>query len=222
MLADVGLNPKETRELGKMFDYVIMLRAMEKKGLIFKHMDILKPKVQTRIPFEMTISGISIYVPKILVVGPYHAGKSTLIKRLSKKPINVDRLGTTVALDHGWVERNGFAVDVFGTPGQERFDWILNVLSKSVIGVFLVMDSTKPNYKRAKEILSTVKHRNIPVLILANKQDVKGAIKPKEIEKKLGYPAIGTVARNGKGCDEALEKIFNDILERESWYKLAL
>ncbi len=222
LLADVGLNNKEIRKLEKLFDYVILLKAMQKKGFIFKHIDISKPKLKTRIPFEITLSGISIYVPKILVVGPYHAGKSTLIKKLSQRPINVDRLGTTVALDHGWVERNGFAVDMFGTPGQQRFDWILNVLSKSVIGIFLVIDSTKPNYKRARQILETVKHKDIPVLVLANKQDVKGAVKPKEIEKELGFPTIGTVALKGKGCDKALEKIFDEILKRESWYKLTL
>lgn len=222
LLADVGLNIKETKRLEKLFDYVILLKAMEKKGLIFKHIDISKPKIETRIPFEMTLSGISIYVPKILVVGPYHAGKSTLIKRLSEKPINIDRLGTTVAMDHGWVERNGFAVDVFGTPGQKRFDWILNILSKSVIGIFLVVDSTNPDYDRAREILKTTEHKNIPVIILANKQDVKGAIKPKQIEKELGFPTIGTVAVKGSGCNKALESIFNEILRRESWYKLAL
>jgi small GTP-binding protein len=222
LLADVGLDAKETRKLEKMFDYVILLRAMEKKGLIFKHIDVVKPKVKIRIPFEMTISGISIYVPKIIVVGPFHAGKSTLIRALSQKPINVDSLGTTVSLDHGWVERNGFAVDIFGTPGQERFDWILNILSRSVIGIFLVIDSTKPDYKRAQEILKIVEHNNIPVVILANKQDVKGAVSPKVIQKKLGYPAIGTVALKNKGCDEALEKIFDEILKRESWYKLAI
>jgi small GTP-binding protein len=222
LLADLGLGTKELKNLEKMFDYVIFLKAMEKKGLIFKHIDVKKPKIETRIPFEMTVSGISIYVPKILVVGPYHAGKSTLIKKLSDKPINVDRLGTTVSLDHGWVEKNGFAVDVFGTPGQERFDWILNVLSKSVIGVMLVVDSSNPDYKRAKEIIKSIEHKNIPVVILANKQDVKGCTKPREIQKELGYPTIGTVASRGTGCDKALEMVFNEILERESWYKVVL
>ena len=112
LLADVGLNANETKKLRKMFDYVIFLKAMEKKGLVFKHIDVAKPKLDTKIPFEMTISGISIYVPKILVVGPFHAGKSTMVRALSERPINVDRMGTTVALDHGWVERNGFAVDI--------------------------------------------------------------------------------------------------------------
>jgi small GTP-binding protein len=222
LLADVGLGEREIKRIGNNFDYVIFLKAMEKKGLVFKHIDVEKPSVDIRIPFEMTLSGISIYVPKILVIGPFHAGKSTLIKALSQKPTSVDRLGTTVALDHGWVERNGFAVDLFGSPGQQRFDWILNTLAKSVIGIFLVMDSTKPDYKRAREILDSIKHRNLPVVILANKQDIRGAEKPKNIEKKLGYPAIGTVAIKKKGCEEALERIFNEILRRESWYRQAL
>ncbi len=103
--------------------------------------------------------GVKAYIPKILVTGPYNAGKSTFVHAISNKAISVDRLGTTVALDHGKVEYRGFTIDVFGTPGQERFDPILKVLGSEALGVILVIDSTKPEtFPRAKQLLEKTTH----------------------------------------------------------------
>ncbi len=219
LLANIGFKPSNIQKFAECFDYVLWLKAFDRKGLVLKHIYVHKPRIKFAIPFEITESGISMYIPKILVTGPFHAGKSSTIKAMSQKPTSIDRLGTTVALDHGWVERKGFAVDLFGTPGQERFDWILKTLSKSILGIFLVVDSTKPEtFDRAREMLAQISEQKIPVVILANKQDLKDAIAPKAIEKKLGYPAIGTVVTKNKGIDEALEKLFDEILKRQTWY----
>ena len=71
--------------------------------------------------------GIKIYIPKILVTGPYHAGKTSFVRTASYKSVSVNRKGlegkneTTVALDFGHVKLGGFLVELFGTPGQQRF-----------------------------------------------------------------------------------------------------
>ncbi|MDP3104059.1 MAG: ATPase domain-containing protein, partial [Candidatus Methanoperedens sp.] len=57
-----------------------------KKSMLFR---ILRP------------GGIKLYIPKILVTGPFDSGKSTFVHALSTRAISVDRLGTTIALDHG-------------------------------------------------------------------------------------------------------------------------
>lgn len=80
--------------------------------------------------------GVKVYVPKILVTGPFNAGKSTFVNALSTRAVSVDRQGTTVALDHGHVDHKGFSADIFGTPGQERFDPILKTLGGEAMGVF--------------------------------------------------------------------------------------
>ena len=218
LLANIGFKPSNIQRFAKVFDYVLWLKAFDSKGLVLKQIYIHKPKLKFAIPFEITASGISMYIPKILVTGPFHAGKSSTIRALSQKPVSVDRMGTTISLDHGWVEKKGMAVDLFGTPGQERFDWILNTLSRSVVGIFLVVDSTKPDtFKRAKEMLIKIKSKGIPVVVLANKQDIKGAMKPKDIEKELGYVTVGTVATKNKGLDEALGKLFDKVLTQQKW-----
>ena len=67
------------------------------------------------------------YIPKILVTGPFHAGKTTMVHSLSMRAVSVQRMGTTVALDFGHVDYKGFSLDLFGTIGQPRFDPILTV-----------------------------------------------------------------------------------------------
>jgi len=165
--------------------------------------------------------GIRAYIPKILVTGPYNAGKSTFVHAVSSKAISVDRLGTTVALDYGHVEYKGFSIDVFGTPGQERFDPILKVLGGEALGVILVVDSTKPEtFTRAKELLEKTTKFGLPYVIAANKQDLPNALSPEEIRKRLNLPKdipiIPTVANKGIGVYEVLDALI-DLLTRWSY-----
>ncbi len=218
LMANIGFKPSNIQRFAKCFDYVIWLKAFDSKGLVLKQLYVHKPRLKFAIPFEITPSGISMYIPKILVTGPFHAGKSSVVKALSQRPVSIDRMGTTIALDHGHVEKKGMSVDLFGTPGQERFDWTLQMLSKSTLGILLVVDSTQPDsIKRAKQMLRKIKSKGIPVLVLANKQDMKGALSPKKIEKELGYPAVGIVAVKNKGTDKALDKLFDIVLKRQKW-----
>ena len=72
--------------------------------------------------------GIKAFIPKVLVTGPFNAGKSTFVRALSTRSVSVDRMGTTIALDHGHIEYGDVTADIFGTPGQARFDPILLVV----------------------------------------------------------------------------------------------
>jgi signal recognition particle receptor subunit beta len=53
---------------------------------------------------------------------------------------------TTVAMDHDVVQlENGDTINVFGTPGQERFDFMWDILSQGAHGIVLLLDNTR-NY----------------------------------------------------------------------------
>jgi len=160
--------------------------------------------------------GVKVYIPKILVTGAYNAGKSTFVHAISRKAISVDRMGTTVALDHGHIEYKGFSADIFGTPGQERFDPIVRQLSGEAMGVILVVDSTSPrDFVRAKNLLETVKSYGLPYLIIANKQDLPGALKPEEIRRHFNIPQdvpiVPAVLKDGIGAYEAFEMLIDKI-----------
>ncbi|MEM7825769.1 MAG: GTP-binding protein, partial [Candidatus Aenigmatarchaeota archaeon] len=188
-------------------DTVRRLYTIEKKLL---WMNYFQYDDSPKILFQITQTGVNIYVPKILVTGPFGAGKSSTIHSLSERAVSIDKLGTTIALDHGYIEKKGLVCDIFGTPGQERFDWILKILSRDVWGVILVVDSTKPEtFERAKEMLEKVRGYEIPFVIFANKQDLPNALSLEEIKRILGFEdVIGTSAVKKEGVEEGLKLLF--------------
>jgi len=178
-----------------------------------------KPVEAGAVPFRyLKPGGVRIFVPKILVTGPYNAGKTTVVHALSKRAVSVDRAGTTVALDFGHLEYKGFYADVFGTVGQQRFDPILEQLGGESFGVILVVDSTKPEtFPRAMEMLRKAKVYGLPLVVFANKQDLPGALSPEEVKRRMklpeDVPVIGTVATEKKNIFEGLELLLDLIFK---------
>jgi hypothetical protein len=128
------------KEVEDRFDCVIRLKAIEQKVILRSYFSVDKVKWLERIerrdiPYKViSPGGVKVFIPKILVTGPFNAGKTSFIHSASIRAVSVDRLGTTVALDHGHVDYKGFAVDLFGTPGQERFDPIVELLGGESLG----------------------------------------------------------------------------------------
>lgn len=91
---------------------------------------------------------------KILFTGTMGAGKTTAIGTVSEAlPIVTDvnntdlSLGkerTTVGLDFGLLTlANGDRIRLFGTPGQQRFDFIWKILAKSALGLIILVDNSR-------------------------------------------------------------------------------
>src|SRR6201996_7394091 len=88
--------------------------------------------------------------------GPMGAGKTTAIRAISDIPpvstevANTDRKShskesTTVALDYGQLQlEDGTSVRLYGTPGQERFSFMWEILCRGAIGVVLLIDGSTP------------------------------------------------------------------------------
>jgi len=117
-------------------------------------------------------------------------------------------MGTTVAFDYGNVNITGIEAEVFGTPGQERFEFIFQIFAREVSGVLLVVDATRPeDFERAKHMLALI-GPHIPYVVLANKSDLKGAIEPEVIARRMDLPedtpVVATVATESKGVRDAL------------------
>jgi small GTP-binding protein len=206
---------------GKLFNSVITIGGIAERVIFGQYFGILKSdwaeiSRKSMLFRVLRPGGIRIFIPKILVTGPFDAGKSTFVHALSTRAISVDRLGTTIAMDHGHVDYKGFSADIFGTPGQERFDPIIKLLSGESMGVFLVVDSTNPSdFVRAKHMLDITKSYGLPYVIIANKQDLPGALKPEEIREQFhlpeDVPIIAVVAKDKKGAYEAFEVLIDRI-----------
>jgi len=220
-LPNLGFEEGEDNDIDRLkeiFDYVIHLKGLERSGIVLKYIDIRKPDIETKVPFDITPEGLVMYVPKMLVTGPYDAGKSTTVQNMSEEAVSVDRLGTTVSLDHGQVERNGLKAELFGTPGQKRFDWALDFLGRSIFGCFIVVDSRDPNYDRVRKLKEDLEAEELPFIILANFQNKEDALSPEEIEEELDIKTVGIDAKHDEGLDEALQSLMEEILSRHSWY----
>lgn len=93
---------------------------------------------------------------KIVFSGPMGAGKTTAIAAISEiAPVRTemgnndraafDKDDTTVALDYGQLSlEDGTVVRLYGTPGQERFDFMWSILGKGALGVVLLLDASQP------------------------------------------------------------------------------
>ena len=148
---------------------------------------------------------------KIVVTGPYNAGKSTLVRALCRDSISIDTEGTTVVMDFGRRKYQEMDVSLFGTPGQSRFNFMIEIIAKDADGVILVIDSSFPeSWPYAITILKeVVKVGKTPCVVAANKQDLEDAHNPEEVKERMGvnYPVIGTVALTGENVEKALNTL---------------
>jgi len=89
---------------------------------------------------------------KVVVTGPFAAGKTTLIRTISEITVLSTERGitdstrkrkaeTTVAMDFGriTIDRD-LVLYLFGTPGQDRFDFMWEILGEGMIGYLLLID----------------------------------------------------------------------------------
>ena len=90
---------------------------------------------------------------KIIFTGPVGSGKSTAISAISDIPvISTEELATddvknrkettTVALDYGMIKLPmGENIHLYGTPGQERFNFMWDILTDNAIGIIILVDN---------------------------------------------------------------------------------
>ena len=122
---------------------------------------------------------------KIVVTGPFSAGKTEFIRSVSEiDVVSTERKisseaekvkeTTTVAMDFGRITVDeDLVLYLFGTPGQRRFDFMWEILSEGMLGFIVMVDSTRPEtFREARSILETFRaYAPTPYVVAANKQD---------------------------------------------------
>lgn len=218
--------PDLIESIRECFDCVVSLNSIEERviigqGFMVTSASWTKPQTHMVLFFIMQPGGVKIYIPKILVTGPYNAGKSSFVKAISQKSVSVDRMAlekfpTTIAMDIGHLDHGGFVADIFGTPGQERFDLMLDILAKEAVGAFILIDSSAPQtFARAKEMINKTHSEAIPNIIVANKQDLEGALSPEQIRQKMNLndkiPILPTVVTAKTDVKQALDTLLKHL-----------
>ncbi len=92
---------------------------------------------------------------KIIFTGPVGAGKTTAIASISDIPVvstearasdevALRKANTTVAMDYGVLNLDDSAkVHLYGTPGQERFSFMWDILTVGGLGLVLMLDNAR-------------------------------------------------------------------------------
>ncbi|MBE0527393.1 MAG: GTP-binding protein [Candidatus Thorarchaeota archaeon] len=152
---------------------------------------------------------------KIVVTGPFEAGKSLMIHNITNGAcINIERGGTTIAMDHGLANVDGMNVFMFGTPGLLRFRTMRKILSEGADGIIFVVDSVDPESdKRAKLFFREIAFflPGVPCVVAANKQDDPKSRPVDSLRKNLrflaGLPVFPVSAKTGENVDSMLRTL---------------
>ena len=154
---------------------------------------------------------------KIVVTGPFSAGKTTLIRTISEITVlstekdisdhtRSRKAETTVAMDFGriTIDRD-LVLYLFGTPGQDRFDFMWEILGEGMLGYVLLLDATrKDSLDEAVGILAAFrKMARVPFVVALNRAP---GLEPSDEER----------VREVLELDEKVPVVPSDATDRES------
>lgn len=168
---------------------------------------------------------------KMVVTGPFSAGKTAFIRSISEIDVvsterkitdetRVVKNQTTVAMDFGRITvGDDLVLYLFGTPGQKRFDFMWEILSEGMLGFVVIVDSTRPEtFREARQILNTFRqYAETPFVIAANKQDEEDAWAPEDVRYALKLDnrvkVLPCVATDKESVKNVLLELLYSILE---------
>ncbi len=140
-------------------------------------------------------------IMRIVVTGPVGSGKSTFVRTISEiEVVDTSRKATdevatlkqktTVAMDFGRLQFGpNVALHLYGTPGQERFDFMWDILIRKAHAFVLLVSSHRPqDFRAARRISAFMRYRaKIPMVIGLSHADNPNAWPAEEIAIALGY-----------------------------------
>lgn len=138
-------------------------------------------------PVDAAMSEPSVPVVKVVVSGPFGAGKTTFVASasgdaaLGSESDVTDSTAalkdqTTVAMDHASVAgpNDEYVVTLFGTPGQERFTFMWPLLAQGMHAYLMLVDASR--LQSMAQLKGVIKRfagfaPESPFLIAANRWD---------------------------------------------------
>jgi len=151
--------------------------------------------------------------PKISLVGFSGVGKTTITKLIRAEEIPMQHI-PTITGDIATVRIGKLHFHLWDFAGQEQFSYLWNNFVKGSDAVLLITDSTLENIEKSKFFLDLVSEQaaHAHTAVIANKQDLKQASKPSQIERILGLKTYSMIAKDPSNRDKMIQ-IIADILE---------
>jgi len=147
---------------------------------------------------------------KIVIFGAFGAGKTTLIRTIDPNSTHIEANcaggTTTVALDFGRVELDERHLHIYGTPGQERFEFAREIIAKGMDGAVLLVDAGSPVDEFTRHLHESLTSAKVPFAIFLNKYEEKGA-SPAIMNDEFGTTPVWIVsALDRDACLDAMSR----------------
>ncbi|XP_067000987.2 uncharacterized protein [Anabrus simplex] len=132
---------------------------------------------------------------RILVLGLEKSGKSTILSQVTSGKCKNEEIKPTEGFNVTCLNNGGISLNIWEIGGGENFRrYWNNFLQDTDLLVFVVDASDTHNLSHAvtevKTLLGDDRLSHVPVLVLANKQDIAGALRPDEVADALDLGSI--------------------------------
>jgi ADP-ribosylation factor-like protein 2 len=165
---------------------------------------------------------------RLLILGLDNAGKTTILRKFCGEPI--DTIEPTLGFNIKTLEHKSYKLNVWDVGGQRTIRAYWRNYFESTDGLVWVVDSSdKARLEICKDelmrLLDQEKLAGASLLILANKQDVAGALKVDDIARLLGLETnpifekrhwciLPCSAVTGEGLVDGMDWMVDDIASR--------
>uniref|UniRef100_A0A182N9J6 ADP-ribosylation factor-like protein 2 n=1 Tax=Anopheles dirus TaxID=7168 RepID=A0A182N9J6_9DIPT len=162
---------------------------------------------------------------RILLLGLDNAGKTTILKRFNGEPI--DQISPTLGFNIKTLHYNDFVLNMWDVGGQKSLRSYWRNYFECTDGLIWVVDSTdRMRMESCREELTVLLQEErlagATLLVLANKQDLPGALTANDIKQLLHLDKIEThhwsiqnvSAVTGGKLVEAIDWLVEDISKR--------
>ena len=163
---------------------------------------------------------------RILMVGLDAAGKTTMLYQL--KMGETIKTIPTIGLYVQTLDYKNLNLIVWNVGGASKMRLLYKQYYQNVEGLIFVVDSNDRDRmedaaEELKKMLAEEELKDCCVLVMANKQDLNGALAPGEVTEKLGMGALkgrtwlvqGTSATTGQGLKEGLDWMASVLLKKK-------
>lgn len=166
---------------------------------------------------------------KLIVAGTVGAGKTTFVANLSEiETVNTDVLAseelgkshTTVAMDYGILTLDGITLHIYGTPGQDRFDFMWEVLCEGALGLVLLVAGDQPQtFPQARNILDFITSRiPVPFVVGVTREDLPNSWEADAVADFFGFDeslALSVNATQKESCLKVVENILQMVVAKQ-------
>jgi uncharacterized protein len=172
---------------------------------------------------------------KILIVGHFAVGKTTIVGALSEiRPLRTEermtqagesvddptgapaKTTTTVAMDFGRLTlSDDLVLYLFGTPGQDRFKALWHDLARGALGALVLADTRR--IEQSFDVMTLLEERGLPYAVAINQFDGAPVFPEEELREALDLlpttPLVTCDARDPISSTRALIALVEYLIE---------